>query len=82
MAALKRVKVKAGHYDLVTPEGEVVATVAKTGTHLDDYPWDWYLADGWTTTQLHGRSSGVTESLADGADIVENLWSAGRLLRT
>ena len=81
MAVLRRVKVEAGHYSLVADE-EVVATVVKTGTHLDDYPWDWYLADGWTTGQLGGRSSGCTDSLANAEDIVQALWDRGDFIRT
>jgi hypothetical protein len=78
MAVLRRVKVKAGHYDMVALD-EVVATVVKTGTHLDDYPWDWYLADGWTNYQ--GRTTGTTDSLANAVDIVQHLWVAGHIER-
>jgi hypothetical protein len=64
MAVLRRVKVKAGHYDMVA---------------LDDYPWDWYLADGWTNYQ--GRTTGTTDSLANAVDIVQHLWVAGHIER-
>lgn len=33
-----------GEYE-VFQHGKLVGVVAHTGTHLDHYPWDWYLAD-------------------------------------
>lgn len=53
-------KVEAGEYAAVNDAGETVGHVTKTGTHLDDYPWDWHL----TVERLHGRSStGVADTL-------------------
>lgn len=36
-------KVIAGEYVAIDESGETVGRVTKTGTHLDDYPWDWYI---------------------------------------
>lgn len=44
---LKRKKIGDQKYEMTdTATGEVIAIVVKTGSHLDDYPWDWYLRDG------------------------------------
>lgn len=42
---LTRKKIGDQQYDLVMPDGRVVGNAVKTGTHLDDYPWEWILAD-------------------------------------
>ena len=39
---LKRVKVGDLKYQIVRRDnGQAVGDVVKTGSHLDDYPWDW-----------------------------------------
>lgn len=41
--------------------GSLVAHVHRTGTHLDHYPWDWYLADG-VFPFGERRTTGVTDT--------------------
>lgn len=60
-------------YNLVDPQGRVIASAAQTGEHgRDNYPWDWYLATGvdWTDPmadrgphQMPARTGGTAESL-------------------
>lgn len=47
MLKLTRHKIGDQTYEMRTPDGDAVAIVAKTGTHLDDYPWEFYPLDGW-----------------------------------
>lgn len=43
-------------------DGKMVAEAHKTGTHLDDYPWEWYLLDA--AERVDGRrGSAVEDSL-------------------
>ena len=53
---------RTGEYALLV-HGVEMATVTKTGTHLDDYPWDWYLARG-IEPKDGGRASGVADTMA------------------
>lgn len=41
----------------------VVASIVKTGTHLDDYPWDWYFTDHGVRLSQSRHHSGVADSL-------------------
>lgn len=58
-------------------DGEHVATIAKTGTHLDPYPWDWY---------LEGKISGRKRDCASEQtkrDAIESVkWNLGYDHRT
>jgi hypothetical protein len=56
-------RIRAGEYDVFDAKTkEHVAHITKAGTHLDDYPWDWYLEYSiWP--QVTGRRSGVTDTM-------------------
>jgi hypothetical protein len=77
---LKRKKIGDRSYLLVdTKTGEVIAHAAQTGEHgRDNYPWDWYLADGVEFAQQkypNGasiRTGGAAEFLKDIVDNVES----------
>lgn len=63
-----RRKVGPSDYE-VLDEGKVVGLAGKSGTHLDDYPWDWMLADGVepVPNAVNGHrpdTTGVAETLA------------------
>lgn len=68
---LKKRKVRIGVYDVLNEDGRVIANIAKTGTHLDDYPWSWYF-----TVDVHEsvRSQGSEESLKVALDEVSAKW--------
>lgn len=75
---LKRKKIGDQTYSLVDTEGIVVGGAVKTGTHLDDYPWDWHIDDEiLKTAKLKGisfrRTQGVCDTLRDCVDIVATL---------
>lgn len=72
---LKRKKVGDRAYELVdTQTGEVIASAANTGSHLDDYPWDWYLADGLHFGGVKGfREGGSAENLKGIVDKIESI---------
>lgn len=66
------------------PTAKPVAVIVKTGTHLDHYPWDWYLTSygvmvapdsplpGLPGTTGHKRHhAGVCDTLRSGKDNVE-----------
>lgn len=71
---LKRKKVGDQKYDLIdTSVGDVVAHAVKTGSHLDDYPWDWRLADGLHFGGVQGlKEGGVMDTLKGVVDYVES----------
>lgn len=53
-------KIEAGNYVARDDDGNVVGYVSKTGTHLDNYPWDWSLVGD----RLHGQANtGVADTL-------------------
>lgn len=65
---LVRKKVGDQHYSLVNRKGIVVGGAVKTGTHLDDYPWDWHIDDELLkAARLKGftfrRTQGVCDTL-------------------
>lgn len=47
----------------------IVAEAHKTGTHLDDYPWDWYVV-GDAPVKEGARTSGTTDTLRSAKDQV------------
>jgi hypothetical protein len=59
----QRVAIGDRQYEYHAMLGEkVLAVVVKTGSHLDDYPWDWYLTTA--TDPIQGtKSSGVEPTL-------------------
>lgn len=71
---LRRKKVGPSSYELVdSVVGDVIAYAAKTGTHLDDYPWDWYLRDGMHFGGVHGlKEGGVKDTLKAVVDYIES----------
>lgn len=71
---IRRKKVGPSSYVLIDSEvGDVVAYAVKTGTHLDDYPWDWRLADGLHFGGVQNlREGGVTDTLKAAVDYVES----------
>jgi hypothetical protein len=76
MTKLTRRKIGDQMYEIVDPSGRVVGTAAKTGTHLDNYPWDWSISDGlWEDAKAkvpHGvRIVGVADTLRACVDILE-----------
>lgn len=72
-----------GHwYAAMAPGGDIVAEAVLTGSHLDDYPWDWYLmpdADSFRVEPaspqeaISRRQSGVADTLRSAKEQV--LWS-------
>lgn len=57
-----------GQY-LVFQHGKLVGEVAHTGTHLDHYPWDWFLADG--VEPVVGRNAtGVSETKREAVNCI------------
>jgi len=70
-------KMKAGSYAVVVAAtNEKVGEIHKTGTHLDDYPWDWHfdLSRGWRNKI---RTSGVSDTLKSAKEIMN--FEYGRL---
>lgn len=65
---LTRRKVGDQKYELRNDGGDVVATVVKNGTHLDDYPWDVILEDGWDYPPR--GYIGAQESLKTAVDVL------------
>lgn len=74
---LKRKRVGDQKYHLLDAEtGRPLAVAVKTGTHLDDYPWDWYLLPGvYLASDLPSgrRNQGVSDALHTAVDEVEAL---------
>lgn len=68
---MKRKKIYTGHYQLIDDAGQEVAIASKTGTHLDDYPWEWYLVDGLQFAEVT-KATGVAESLKECIDVVDS----------
>ena len=54
---------------IIERDGVPVADVVKTGTHLDDYPWDWMILDPFAANAR--RSSGVSDTLRSAIDYVK-----------
>ena len=72
-------KVAAGLYRIAERYGgPTIATIVKTGTRRDNYPWEWYLHEGlrFKTDKSWVRNQGNAESLKVAVDIIE-----GRLER-
>jgi hypothetical protein len=69
---VRKVKVAPGPYRIIDEKHRVIATVVKTGMRRDNYPWEFYLADG-----VHfkgapaGKERGTTESLKVAVDLIE-----------
>lgn len=59
---LTRKKIADQSYALKDPRGLVVATVTKTGSHLDDYPWEWSLNDTLKFASARSDGRGVAET--------------------
>jgi hypothetical protein len=75
---LTRKKIGDQNYNIVDQDGNVVGNAVKTGTHLDNYPWDWSLADELYAqfkerAPRHRRSQGVEESLKVCVDTIAGL---------
>lgn len=69
---LKRKKLKPGSYELVDTEtGKVVAEAHMTGSHLDNYPWTWYLVGTCDFGSETTASTGSTESMKSAIDLIE-----------
>lgn len=49
-------------------DGTPVAQAHHTGTHLDDYPWDWYLLGN--REGVRGKSTGAADTLRTAKDEV------------
>ena len=74
-------------YVLVDKDGTTVAIITRSGTPgRDNYPWDWYLADGWQEPQISGlpqayrKTSGVTDTMAAAVDHVQSAWVNGYIV--
>lgn len=66
---LRRDDDNLGPYYEAIQQGCVVGIIAKTGSHLDDYPWDWYLPEG--VDPIPGRKgTGVADTLGHALDAV------------
>ncbi len=68
---IKRHAHGTGSY-IISADGRNVGEVAKTGTHLDHYPWDWMLLDGIEPhIQKNGyryKTTGAAETLRQAVD--------------
>ena len=64
--------------------GQTIAYAAKTGTHLDDYPWDWYIEHDvrvlydWPDRT---RTGGTVDTLRTAKDDLAHAWAARILKR-
>lgn len=65
----KRRKLKAGSYEVLV-DGTVVGDVHYNGSHLDDYPWDWSIAEEVTVADPRTRKLGSTGTLGEAVDAV------------
>lgn len=69
---LKRVAVKDQTYVLIDRDtNDIVARVTKTGSHLDNYPWDYWIEDEFDLLRLDGTPmprTGVTDTLFNAVD--------------
>lgn len=68
---LTRKKLKAGAYNLTDESGTVIARADLTGSHLDDYPWTWYLV-GELDFPPKVANTGSEDSLKACVDIVQS----------
>lgn len=73
--AMKRVRIKTGHYKLMYEFHpgcfRAVATAVKTGTRRDNYPWEWYFDYGVSLKEKGAREQGTASSLYEACDVVE-----------
>ena len=58
---LKTHRMPGGGYS-VHLDGEKIGDLVKTGTHLDDYPWDWSCEDGKCLPDRPIRGGMVTDT--------------------
>lgn len=67
-------RIKAGQYE-VYDGSRLLGFVSKTGSHLDDYPWEWHLAV--EPMDPAGKAVGYTDlkSVAVDALTIAALWS-------
>lgn len=71
--AVRKFKIAPGLYHLKeTYDGPIIATIVKTGTRRDNYPWEWYLGDGirFKSDKDFVKGRGNTESLKVAVDII------------
>lgn len=71
---ISRKKIKTGSYDLIDRiSGKKVAEAHLTGRYgADNYPWDWYLADGLTFGEDSKANTGSCDALWACIDAVES----------
>ena len=78
---LKKVKVETAHYELRDEAGTVVATVVREGEYSrDNYPWGYYVADGFDVSKdapRHFRSTKATDSMRDAVETLQIAWREG-----
>ena len=47
-------------------DGQLIGVATKTGTHLDNYPWEWELSDGVADNgKRYGHTGLLSESMQD-----------------
>lgn len=79
MNEIKRRKVGDRKY-IVLRDGVEIGTVVKTGEDgRDNYPWDWYIADGVESLR---KASGSAESLRYGIENVANNAGLVEIVKT
>lgn len=68
-------KIGTSHYEVFDKRsGERLGEVALTGRRgVDDYPWDWSLSSGVTSS----RTSGVTATMLDAIDQIRSHYPEG-----
>lgn len=66
-------KIAPGVYEVAEYYGgPTIAKIVKTGARRDNYPWEWYLADGVRFKNApSNRERGTTESLKVAVDLIE-----------
>jgi hypothetical protein len=63
-------RVKPGSYDVLDAKTkQKIAEVHKTGTHLDNYPWDWSFEQGVTLRSKDYRT-GAADSLRSAKETI------------
>lgn len=68
-------KIAAGHYVALDHYGNLVANINKSGTHLDDYPWDWRLEVPTT----YRYTTGVSDTLRSAKQLIRSIFSSYNL---
>lgn len=62
--------------------GVLIGMVIKTGTHLDNYPWDWQVADGIEArpgySKRYGHAGLLSEAIDELADCADTVQAAQR----